>query len=159
MCDLSQKIGRATAASAQVSHGHTNPICAGRSGHPAPHVQKLLFHMPCNCKSTGKAMSHMLSMQCMGFKHVVEEILPLLGHRATLAAAALPGKPFQTDAQSLDLAYMGLEVALKDVVLQALRREGPSQTSSHSLCFQHLIRPRRESFWGHRLRNEARDGH
>lgn len=103
-------------------------------------------------------MSHMLFIQCMGFKHVVEEILPFLRHLATPAAAVLPCRPFQTGARSLDLADVGVEVALKDVLVQAQRREGLSQTSSHSLCFQHLIRPKRELFWGHRPRNKARDG-
>lgn len=86
-------------------------------GHPAPGVQKLLFQMPCNCKSMGKAMSHMLFMQCMGFKHIVEEIWLFLWHLATLAATVLPCRPLQTSAQSLDLADVGLEVARKDVLV------------------------------------------
>lgn len=93
----------------------------------------------------------------MGFRHVVEEILPFLWHLATLAAGVLPHRPFQTGAQILDFADMGLELELKEVLVQAQRGEGLSQTSGHSLCFQHLIRPKRVQFGGHWPRNKVRD--
>lgn len=60
------------------------------------------------CKSTRKAMSYMLFMQCMGLRPVVKEILPFLCYVAILAAAVLPCMSFQTGAQGLDFAAMAL---------------------------------------------------
>ena len=64
-------------------------------------------------------MSPTFFMQCMGFKHVVAEMLLFLCHLATLAAAVLPCRPFQSHAHSPDLADVGPEMALKDVLVQA----------------------------------------
>lgn len=47
-------------------------------------------------------------VQCMGLKPVEEEILPFLWYLATLAAAVLPCRSFQTSAQSLDFAATDL---------------------------------------------------
>lgn len=45
------------------------------------------------CKSTRKAMSYMLFMQCMGLRPVVKEILPFLCYVAILCCLARPSKP------------------------------------------------------------------
>lgn len=66
------------------------------------------------CKSTRKAMSHTLFMQCMGLKPAVEEILPFVWYMAILAAAVLPCKSFQTSAQSLDFAATDLVKSLSE---------------------------------------------
>lgn len=143
MCDFSWTVGRATAAGSRVNHGHTKLICMSSVGLLSPKCTKAPFSEVLQLQT--HMQSHVLFMQCMAFKRSSgnRTLSSTFGSPSSSCSAleALEPAPHRCGSWGGTERCTGAATALR-------------RSESN---FQHLIRPKEGWFWGHRLRNEARD--